>query len=147
MLVVFCLATVRDGCDGSTYGLSTTKTSDSSRRPRARPLATSSFFLVSPRPSAFPINCKSAGIRAYYPFLYFPLHRPHLVHVVHPSACLVVPALKHKILTWLPVSGRASASTVGAKNMASSSGCAISRHTRFSSSSGKRLRTALAVQM
>lgn len=37
-----------------TYGLSTTKTSSSCRSPKVIPLLTSSFFLVSPSPSASP---------------------------------------------------------------------------------------------
>lgn len=50
-------------------------------------------------------------------------------------------------MTWLPVSGRVSASTVGAKNMASSSGCAISRQMRLLRNAGKRVCTTLAVYM
>jgi len=42
-----------------------------------------------------------------------------------------IPVLRHSILTWLPIAGSVSASSVGAKNMASSSGCAISRQMRL----------------
>lgn len=42
-----------------------------------------------------------------------------------------IPVLKHSILTWFPIAGSASASSVGAKNMASSSGCAMSRQMRL----------------
>ncbi len=41
------------------------------------------------------------------------------------------PVLRHRILTWFPASGAVSASSVGAKNMASSSGCAIKRQMRL----------------
>jgi hypothetical protein len=51
-----------------------------------------------------------------------------------------IPLLRHKILTWFPRLGSVNASTVGAKNMASSSGCAISRHIRLFLSFGKRER-------
>lgn len=52
---------VDEGQEGKvnvTYGLSTTKTSSSFRRPRASPLLTSSFFRVSPSPSASPVYTK-----------------------------------------------------------------------------------------
>ena len=45
--------------------------------------------------------------------------------------------LKHRILRWFPRSGFVSASTVGAKNMASSSGCAIKRQIRLFDNRGK----------
>jgi hypothetical protein len=40
-------------------------------------------------------------------------------------------------LTWFPNSGFVSANSVGAKNIASSSGCAISRHIRLLYNRGK----------
>lgn len=55
----------------------------------------------------------------------------------HPTG-LPLPELRHKILKWLPVSGRARAKTVGAKNIASSSGCAIRRQIRLFSRAGRR---------
>lgn len=48
-----------------------------------------------------------------------------------------VPVLRQRILRWFPSSGLVRASTVGAKNIASSSGCAMSRHIRLFSSRGK----------
>jgi hypothetical protein len=48
-----------------------------------------------------------------------------------------IPVLKHKILMWFPSSGFVSASNVGAKNIASSSGCAMRRHIRLSYSFGR----------
>ena len=42
-----------------------------------------------------------------------------------------IPVVKHRIFRWFPSSGLVSAKTVGAKNMASSSGCAISRQMRL----------------
>lgn len=51
-------------------------------------------------------------------------------------ACDYVPVLKQRILRWFPSSGRVSASTVGAKNMASSSGWAIKRQIRLLVSRG-----------
>jgi hypothetical protein len=54
-----------------------------------------------------------------------------------PSARVYLPLLKHRILTWLPFSGRVNASSVGAKNMASSSGCAMSSKMRLLRSVGK----------
>jgi hypothetical protein len=48
-----------------------------------------------------------------------------------------IPLLKHNILTWFPSSGFVSASRVGAKNIASSSGCAMSRHIRLLYNVGK----------
>lgn len=48
-----------------------------------------------------------------------------------------VPVLKQRILRWLPSSGLVSDSTAGAKNMASSSGCAINRQIRLLESRGK----------
>lgn len=42
-----------------------------------------------------------------------------------------IPLLRQRILRWLPYSGLVRANTVGAKNMASSSGWAISRHIRL----------------
>lgn len=50
-----------------------------------------------------------------------------------------VPVLKHSIFTWFPSSGFVSANTVGAKNIASSSGCAITRHIRLLYRVGKEL--------
>jgi hypothetical protein len=47
------------------------------------------------------------------------------------------PLLRHRILTWLPLSGRVNASRVGAKNMASSSGWAMSSKMRLLRSVGK----------
>lgn len=52
-----------------------------------------------------------------------------------PSA---FPVLRHSILTWFPLPGRVRASTVGAKNMASSSGWAMSRHILLLRRVGKR---------
>jgi len=49
-----------------------------------------------------------------------------------------LPLLKHKILTWFPRLGSVSANNVGAKNIASSSGCAISRQILLFLSFGKR---------
>ncbi|GMF77200.1 unnamed protein product [Aspergillus oryzae] len=48
-----------------------------------------------------------------------------------------VPLLRHKILRWFPSSGLVKASTVGAKNIASSSGWAINRHIRLLYKRGK----------
>lgn len=48
-----------------------------------------------------------------------------------------VPLLKHRILRWFPNSGLVRARTVGAKNIASSSGCAIRRHIRLLYRRGK----------
>jgi hypothetical protein len=45
--------------------------------------------------------------------------------------------LKQRILTWFPNSGLVNASSVGAKNMASSSGWAMRRHIRLLYSVGK----------
>ena len=49
-----------------------------------------------------------------------------------------LPLLRHKILTWFPRLGSVSANNVGAKNIASSSGCAISRQILLFLSFGKR---------
>lgn len=48
-----------------------------------------------------------------------------------------IPLLRHRILTWLPFSGRVKPSKVGAKNMASSSGWAMSSKMRLLRSVGK----------
>lgn len=48
-----------------------------------------------------------------------------------------VPVLKQRIFRWFPSSGWVRASTVGAKNMASSSGWAINRQMRLLTSLGK----------
>lgn len=48
-----------------------------------------------------------------------------------------VPVLKHRIFRWFPNSGLVRANTAGAKNMASSSGCAMSRQIRLFCSRGK----------
>lgn len=48
-----------------------------------------------------------------------------------------VPVLKQRIFRWFPSSGLVSANTVGEKNMASSSGCAIKRQMRLLRSLGK----------
>lgn len=47
------------------------------------------------------------------------------------------PVLKQRIFRWFPSSGLVSASTVGEKNMASSSGWAIKRQMRLLRSLGK----------
>ena len=49
-----------------------------------------------------------------------------------------LPLLRHKIFTWFPRLGSVNASNVGAKNIASSSGCAISRHILLFLSVGNR---------
>lgn len=54
---------------------------------------------------------------------------------------IYAPLLRHNILTEFPVSGRVSASRVGAKNMASSSGCAIRRQMRLLRRLGNRIAT------
>lgn len=113
-----------------TYGLSTTKTSSSSRSPNAMPLLTNSFRLVSPSPSALPTSVSYVSL---------------FVSRCHLGCC--PPVLRHRILTWLPVSGRVNANTVGAKNMASSSGCAINKQMRLFSSFGNRSDTTLTVYM
>lgn len=48
-----------------------------------------------------------------------------------------LPVLKHRIFRWFPSSGLVRATTVGAKNMASSSGCAIRRQIRLFCRRGK----------
>lgn len=48
-----------------------------------------------------------------------------------------IPVLKQRIFRWFPSSGLVRASTVGEKNMASSSGCAINRQMRLLRSRGK----------
>ena len=55
------------------------------------------------------------------------------------------PLLKHRIFTWLPSCGSARASTVGAKNIASSSGWAIKRQMRLLRRRGKDARAMWAV--
>lgn len=52
---------------------------------------------------------------------------------------LHIPVLKHRIFTWFPNAGFVSANSAGAKNIASSSGCAMSRHIRLLYSRGKEL--------
>lgn len=47
-----------------------------------------------------------------------------------------LPLLRHSIFTWFPCSGRVRTSSVGAKNMASSSGCAMSSRMRLLRSVG-----------
>ena len=49
------------------------------------------------------------------------------------------PLLSDKIETRFPVSGRVSARTVGAKNIASSSGCAIRRQMRLPRRADRRV--------
>lgn len=48
-----------------------------------------------------------------------------------------IPVLKHRIFRWFPSSGLVRANTAGAKNMASSSGCAMRRQIRLFCSRGK----------
>ena len=55
----------------------------------------------------------------------------------HSGSVKALPLLRHSILTWFPRSGRVNASKVGAKNMASSSGCAISSSMRLFCNVGK----------
>ena len=56
-----------------------------------------------------------------------------------------VPLLRERILTWFPASGSVRASSVGAKNMASSSGWAMRRQMRLLRSWGKEVRVMCAV--
>ena len=103
---------------GKRAGSSTMRTSDSLRRPRCTALFWSSFLRMWPRLSASPgrlLACLELG----------------------DVVLCNIPLLRHKILRWLPSSGLVKASTVGAKNMASSSGWAIRRHIRLLYNRGK----------
>jgi hypothetical protein len=69
------------------------------------------------------------------------LAHPHHLHrqlVANHAGKQNLPLLKHKILTWFPSAGSVNANSVGAKNMASSSGCAISRQILLFVSFGNR---------
>lgn len=105
---------------GNRAGSSTMKTSDSLRRPRRSALSCSSFLRMWPRPSASPVAVSDCLENA-------------------TLSTENIPLLKHRILTWFPSSGLVSASSVGAKNMASSSGCAISRQIRLLYRGGNEL--------
>src|SRR6266536_1399532 len=101
-------------------------TSSSFCRPSDIPLLTNSFLRVSPSPSASPVYVMSS------------------CHTSNSKWCNI-PLLKHKILTWFPNAGSVSARTVGAKNIASSSGCAISKQILLFLSFGKRERVTETV--
>jgi hypothetical protein len=97
--------------------------------PSCSALLTSSFLRTSPKPAASPVlqsaHCSRCGI----------------------IAGVYRPLLKQRILTWLLLPGRVKASSVGAKNMASSSGCAISSSMRLFCSEGKEaLRVLVYIQ-
>ncbi len=59
--------------------------------------------------------------------------------------CMNEPLLRQRILTWLPVSEAVRASNVGEKNIASSSGWAMSRQMRLLRRVGREVRMTCAV--
>ena len=107
-------------------GESRTNTSVGDRRPRSVAEVRSSCFRTSPSLSAFPDE-----------------RRVQLANVSRER--MRVPVLRHNILTWLPRPTSVSARSVGEKNIASSSGCAMRRQIRLLRNLGNETRVRYAV--